>query len=108
MCVPGAKYQDHNWEEVRKLLGELSLSVLGTDHPIFDDFLVDDPDVEVRLLEAYRDSMYTAIAPMYDRARGRKPAGDGGDTVASLAAALIAELKALGRNRFRAFLKAMR
>jgi hypothetical protein len=82
MRLPGTRYQEPGWEEVRKLLGQCSLAALrGFDlaHPDLDDYVERMAD----LLLAQRHS---------PRARA---AGNGyGDTVYELAVSLVVELGA--------------
>jgi hypothetical protein len=82
MRLPGTRYQEPGWEEVRKLLGQCSLAALrGLDaaHPDLDSYVERMTD----LLLAQRHS---------PRARA---AGNGyGDTVVELAVTLVVELRA--------------
>ena len=82
MRLPGTRYQEPGWEEVRKLLGQCSLAALrGLDaaHPDLDSYVERMTD----LLLAQRHS-----------ARARAAGNGYGDTVYELAVTLVAELRA--------------
>ncbi len=87
MRLPGTRYQEHGWEQVRKLLGQCSLAALArTGHAV--------------LLDADRDASLTAYVDAVARvlhASGRRGAALGnsyGDTVLELALSLVYELQA--------------
>ena len=87
MRLPGTRYQEHGWEQVRKLLGHCSLQAFARVHPA----LLLEPDSATSL------SLYVdAVARALHAARGRGAAAGNsyGDTVAELALALVYELQA--------------
>ncbi|KFI05852.1 hypothetical protein [Massilia sp. BSC265] len=86
MRLPGTRYQEHGWEQVRKLLGQCSLQVLARLDP-------------VRLLEAEGDGMLAeyvdAVAQaLHKSGRGDQPGNSYGDTILELALSLVYELQA--------------
>lgn len=87
MRLPGTRYQEHGWEQVRKLLGQCSLAALArTGHAVLLDA---DRDVS---LAAYVDAVARVL-----HASGRRGAALGnsyGDTVLELALSLVYELQA--------------
>ena len=87
MRLPGTRYQEHGWEQVRKLLGQCSLQAFGR----LDPALLLAPELEDSLA-AYVD----AVAPLLHAAGARSlDAGNSyGDTVAELALSLVYELRA--------------
>jgi hypothetical protein len=90
MRLPGTRYQEPGWEEVRKLLGQCSLAALRG----WDPARLRDPDARAALLEDYVDAagVHLHASRMGGRAQA---AGNGyGDTVHELAAGLLLELRA--------------
>lgn len=87
MRLPGTRYQEHGWEQVRKLLGQCSLQAFGRLDPAL--LLAPEPEDS---LAAYVD----AVAPLLHAAGARfSEAGNSyGDTVAELALSLVFELQA--------------
>jgi len=87
MRLPGTRYQEHGWEQVRKLLGQCSLQACARFTPAM--LLDADP---LDSLAAYID----AVAPLLQAraARGEAPGNSYGDTVAELALSLVFELQA--------------
>jgi hypothetical protein len=85
MRLPGTRYQEHGWEQVRKLLGQCSLQAFGR----LDPALLLDGDAS---LDAYVET----VAPLLHTAGARSAeAGNSyGDTVAELALTLVFELQA--------------
>ena len=96
MRLPGTRYQEHGWEQVRKLLGHCSLQAFARVHPA----LLLEPDSATSL------SLYVdAVARALHAARGRGAAAGNsyGDTVAELALALDRFLrKAAGKEKLSA------
>ena len=96
MRLPGTRYQEHGWEEVRKLLGQCSLQAFGAGAPGRIDPAVllapqTAPDAAAAL-ELYIET----VAPLLARA-GSRAAGAGnsyGDSVGELALSLLVELQA--------------
>jgi hypothetical protein len=90
MRLPGTRYQEHGWEQVRKLLGECSLQAL-------DPALLAracDPATAQDALSEYVDALCAALHAHTRRARGEAPGNSYGDSVAELALALACELRA--------------
>lgn len=90
MRLPGTRYQEPGWEEVRKLLGQCSLAALRGCDPA----RLLDPDGRAALLDDYVDGAGVQLHAL--RASGRaQAAGNGyGDTVLELATGLLFELQA--------------
>jgi hypothetical protein len=87
MRLPGTRYQEHGWEQVRKLLGQCSLQAfahgeLGT---------LDDPQA---LLEHYIDAVAASLRACARSARAEADGNSYGDSVAELALGLALELQA--------------
>jgi hypothetical protein len=82
MRLPGTRYQEPGWEEVRKLLGQCSLAALrGLD--------LAHPD-----LESYVERMTDQLMAQSHSPRARAAGNGYGDTVHELAVALVVELRA--------------
>ena len=79
MRLPGTRYQEPGWEEVRKLLGQCSLALLRAGAPPLEDYV----DAMARLLRAQDGSP-----------RARAAGNSYGDTVLELALVLVYELRA--------------
>jgi len=90
MRLPGTRYQEHGWEQVRKLLGECSLEVLTP--PLLARAC--DPATAAEALSAYVDDLAAALHAHARRTRGAAAANSYGDSVAELALALACELRA--------------
>ncbi|MCG2584512.1 hypothetical protein [Massilia sp. TS11] len=84
MRLPGTRYQEPGWEQVRKLLGQCSLQVL----PLID---VGDP---LTALDEYVEAMAAVLAAQAGSARAQAVANQYGDSVLALAQALVLELRA--------------
>jgi hypothetical protein len=85
MRLPGTRYQEPGWEEVRKLLGQCSLAALrgaAAARP--------GPDA----LEDYVDRMAALLLAQRHGGRARAAGNGYGDTVYELAVALVVELRA--------------
>ncbi len=87
MRLPGTRYQEHGWEQVRKLLGQCSLQALARCDPAC--LLGQDAD---QSLAAYVE----AVAPLLHAAgsRAAAPGNSYGDTTGELALSLVYELQA--------------
>lgn len=87
MRLPGTRYQEHGWEQVRKLLGQCSLRAFAHLDPAA--LLATEAHES---LPAYVD----AVAPLLHAAARRSdvPGNSYGDTVAELALSLLFELQA--------------
>ena len=86
MRLPGTRYQEHGWEQVRKLLGQCSLAALARIDPVR---LLEPGDSE--LLPEYVD---TVAQLLHGGRRGEQPGNSYGDTVLELALSLVYELQA--------------
>jgi len=85
MRLPGTRYQEPGWEDVRKLLGSCSLAALrGL------DLARPDPDV----LEEYVERMAAQLLAVRRSPRALAAGNAYGDTVYELAVALVVELRA--------------
>ncbi|MGX9219051.1 hypothetical protein ACWV27_11690 [Massilia varians] len=85
MRLPGTRYQEHGWEQVRKLLGQCSLQALARIDP-------------VRLLEPAGEGLLpeyvdTVAQALYSSRRGEQPGNSYGDSVLELALSLVYELQ---------------
>lgn len=78
MRLPGTRYQEPGWEEVRKLLGQCSLQVLRA----------------CAHLDDYVDAMAAALDAGRRSPRAQAPGNSYGDTVFELALGLLYELQA--------------
>ena len=91
MRLPGTRYQEHGWEQVRKLLGQCSLHACARLGPA----MLLEPDTE-QSLGAYVDAVAQALHA--SGARGEKAfsaAGNSyGDSAGELALSLVYELQA--------------
>jgi hypothetical protein len=82
MRLPGTRYQEPGWEEVRKLLGQCSLAALrGVDAAHLD-------------LDSYVERMTDQLLAQRHSPRARADGNGYGDTVHELAVTLVAELRA--------------
>jgi hypothetical protein len=82
MRLPGTRYQEHGWEQVRKLLGQCSLQAfqrIGLRQPELDD---------------YTDAMAGFLGAAIRSARAGAPGNSYGDSVGELALSLLFELQA--------------
>lgn len=86
MRLPGTRYQEHGWEQVRKLLGQCSLQALARIAP---SRLLESAGEDV--LSEYVDTVAQAL---YGGRRGEQPGNSYGDSVLELALSLVYELQA--------------
>lgn len=86
MRLPGTRYQEHGWEQVRKLLGQCSLQALARIDPVR---LLEDGGTDV--LPEYVDTVALAL---HGARRGGQPGNSYGDSVLELALSLVYELQA--------------
>ena len=100
MRLPGTRYQEHGWEEVRKLLGQCSLQAFGAGAPgrIDPAVLLAPQTAPYAAVDAAPalDLYIETVAPLLARA-GSRAAGAGnsyGDSVGELALSLLVELQA--------------
>lgn len=91
MRLPGTRYQEPGWEEVRKLLGQCSLAVLA---PLLrvETSLGASPGTDS--LEDYVDAMARALRAQRGSPRVQAHGNSYGDTVLELALVLVYELRA--------------
>ena len=87
MRLPGTRYQEHGWEQVRKLLGQCSLHACARLGPA----ILLDPDTEQSLC-AYVEAVAPALSAA--GARAEVHGNSYGDTVGELALTLVYELQA--------------
>ncbi|OFA08904.1 hypothetical protein [Duganella phyllosphaerae] len=94
MRLPGTRYQEHGWEQVRKLLGLCSLQVLRRLDlaPVQDPVQPDAPVDALR--DAYVEALAASLRAHARTARGEADGNSYGETVAELALALAFELQA--------------
>lgn len=90
MRLPGTRYQEHGWEQVRKLLGRCSLQAFRQ----LDMHLVLDSAQHDALLEAYVDTLAACLRAGERLARAEAPGNSYGDSVCELALSLAVELHA--------------
>lgn len=88
MRLPGTRYQEHGWEQVRKLLGQCSLQALVPAQLR----RMCEPDGPAEVLPDYVDAL--ALALRRTGARYGTPGNSYGESVAELALALACELLA--------------
>lgn len=86
MRLPGTRYQEHGWEQVRKLLGQCSLLVFARLDPV----RLLGPQAE-DVLPEYVDAVAQALR---QGGRGAQPGNSYGDSVFELALSLVYELQA--------------
>ena len=86
MRLPGTRYQEHGWEQVRKLLGQCSLGAFARIDPVR---LLEPEGAE--LLAEYVD---TVAQLLHAGRRGEQSGNSYGDTVLELALSLVYELQA--------------
>src|SRR5471032_1652878 len=90
MRLPGTRYQEHGWEQVRKLLGRCSLQAFRQ----IDVALMLDPSRQAELLDQYTDAVAAALR-LFDKTARAEAAGNSyGDSVCELALSLVFELQA--------------
>ncbi|HJV01704.1 MAG TPA: hypothetical protein VJ752_14265 [Burkholderiaceae bacterium] len=90
MRLPGTRYQEHGWEQVRKLLGHCSLQAFRQ----LEMHLVLDTAQHEALLAAYVDTLAACLRAGERLARAEAPGNSYGDSVCELALSLAFELHA--------------
>jgi hypothetical protein len=90
MRLPGTRYQEPGWEQVRKLLGQCSLQALAR----CDVGRLVQPQGQYDTLGEYVDLCADALRSCARTARGQAPANSYGDTAFELALSLLYELQA--------------
>ena len=90
MRLPGTRYQEPGWEQVRKLLGACSLEVFGRCDPL--EFVAPAPAAQTLALyvDLLAEQLYAAIRSARAQAQGNSY----GDSVVELALSLAYELAA--------------
>ena len=90
MRLPGTRYQEHGWEQVRKLLGHCSLQAFRQ----LEMHHVSDPAQHAPLLDAYTDAAAAALRAGARSARAEAEGNSYGDSVCELSLSLMFELQA--------------
>jgi hypothetical protein len=90
MRLPGTRYQEHGWEQVRKLLGQCSLQAFAHTSPA--QLLV--PACHDAALGEYVDLAAAALRAAGRSARAEGPGNSYGESVLELALGLLFELQA--------------
>jgi hypothetical protein len=90
MRLPGTRYQEPGWEEVRKLLGQCSLAALRA----CDRQRLGDPGAFDELLAEYVERTGERLRQARRTPRAQAPGNSYGDTVLELATDLLYELQA--------------
>lgn len=90
MRLPGTRYQEPGWEQVRKLLGHVSLAALRGGEPA----QLLDPARHAAMLDWYTDAAAQALRGAGRSPRGAAAGNSYGDSVADLALGLLFELQA--------------
>lgn len=90
MRLPGTRYQEHGWEQVRKLLGACSLQAFRQ----IEMHQVLDPAQHAALLDAYIDAAAASLRANARTARGEAEGNSYGESVYELSLSLLYELQA--------------
>ncbi|RZT10891.1 hypothetical protein SAMN05216319_0643 [Duganella sp. CF402] len=90
MRLPGTRYQEHGWEQVRKLLGHCSLQAFRQ----IEMHHVLEPEQHAALLDAYTDAVAASLRVHARRARGEAEGNSYGESVYELSLGLLYELQA--------------
>jgi hypothetical protein len=90
MRLPGTRYQEHGWEQVRKLLGLCSLQAFQQ----IEMHQVLDPGQHATLLDAYTDAVAACLRASARTARGEAEGNSYGESVYELSLGLLYELQA--------------
>ncbi len=90
MRLPGTRYQEPGWEDVRKLLGQCSLAALRACDPA----CLHDADGRAHALALYVEHAGRRLQALRGSARAAASGNGYGDTVAELATGLLYELQA--------------
>ncbi|MES2152005.1 MAG: hypothetical protein V4508_19685 [Pseudomonadota bacterium] len=88
MRLPGTRFQEHGWEQVRKLLGQCSLRAFGACPPALLLDPAREDEVRSLYLDLVAEALYVARAP--------GPGNSYGESVQELALSLVYELQAHG------------
>ena len=90
MRLPGTRYQEHGWEQVRKLLGHCSLQAFRR----IEMHHVLEPSAHAELLDTYTDAVAAALHAGARSARGEAEGNSYGESVYELSLGLLYELGA--------------
>jgi hypothetical protein len=90
MRLPGTRYQEPGWEDVRKLLGQCSLAALRACEPA----RLGDADGRAAALADYVERAATRLQALRSGGRAQAPGNGYGDSVGELATGLLYELQA--------------
>jgi hypothetical protein len=90
MRLPGTRYQEHGWEQVRKLLGLCSLQAFRR----IEMHQVLDPERHAALLDCYTDAVAAALRANARSARAEAEGNSYGESVYELSLGLLFELQA--------------
>ncbi|NGZ83554.1 hypothetical protein [Duganella aceris] len=90
MRLPGTRYQEHGWEQVRKLLGLCSLQAFRR----IEMHQVLDPGQHAPLLDSYTDAVAAALRANARSARAEAEGNSYGESVYELSLGLLFELQA--------------
>jgi hypothetical protein len=90
MRLPGTRYQEHGWEQVRKLLGHCSLQAFQQ----IEMHRMPDPGHHAPLLDSYTDAVAAALRANARSARAEAEGNSYGESVYELALGLLFELQA--------------
>jgi hypothetical protein len=90
MRLPGTRYQEHGWEQVRKLLGLCSLQAFRR----IEMHQMPDPGQHAALLDSYTDAVAAALRANARSARAEAEGNSYGESVYELALGLVFELQA--------------
>jgi hypothetical protein len=90
MRLPGTRYQEHGWEQVRKLLGQCSLQAFAHTSPA----RLLDASAQSDLLGEYVDLTAAALRAARRSSRAEAPGNSYGESVLELALGLLFELQA--------------
>ena len=90
MRLPGTRYQEHGWEQVRKLLGHCSLQAFRQ----IEMHHVLEPEQHAALLDAYTDAVAASLRAVARSARGAAEGNSYGESVYELSLGLLYELQA--------------
>jgi len=90
MRLPGTRYQEHGWEQVRKLLGHCSLQAFRQ----IELRHAPEPEQHTLLLDAYTEAVAASLRAHQRTSRAEAPGNSYGDSVSELALSLLFELQA--------------
>ena len=90
MRLPGTRYQEHGWEQVRKLLGHCSLQAFRR----IEMHQMLEPSAHAELLDSYTDAVAAALHAGARSARGEAEGNSYGESVYELSLGLLYELQA--------------